>query len=310
MGNRSDRAGICAAAWCLVRRFLPYFAASFTGIQVGAALVASEAVVGTTGAAALGFWRYLIASAVLVPFWIASREPQIQRSDVWPVTVTVIGIGQFGLLIAMLNIAVLLASSARVSFIFATLPLATLAFERAFFHKRIGNIETLAILLSLLGIGVLLGTNLYTSATGPFELLGLMAALIATLTGAICSVYLRPYVQRYGGVQVSLLAMLASLIPLFIVATWEPHGLLIESWTHTTALLVIGIGLSSGAGFWCWLYALSRAPAGHVTAFLGLSPVTATILTTIFKDDVLAPSVIIALGLVVAALLGLVVVKR
>ena len=109
-----------------MRRFLPYVAASFTGIQVGAALVASEAVVETTGAAGLGFWRYLIASVVLVPFWIASQSPRIRRSDFW--SISVIGVGQFGLLIAMLNIAVLLASSARVSFIFATLPLATLAF--------------------------------------------------------------------------------------------------------------------------------------------------------------------------------------
>jgi hypothetical protein len=169
-----------------VRRFLPYVAACFTGIQVGAALVASEIVVGTTGAAGLGFWRYLIASIVLVPFWITSQKPSIRRDDFWPVSI--IGIGQFDLLIAMLNIVVLLASSLRVSFIFATLPLATLAFERAVFHIHISQVETLAILLSLLGIGVLLGTDVYASATGLFESRGLLAALVATHTGAVCSV--------------------------------------------------------------------------------------------------------------------------
>lgn len=169
-----------------MRRFLPYVAACFTGIQVGAALVASEIVVGTTGAAGLGFWRYLIASIVLVPFWITSQKPSIRRDDFWPISI--IGIGQFGILIAMLNFAVFLASSARVSFIFATLPLATLTFERAVFHIHISQVETLAILLSLLGIGVLLGTDVYASATGLFESLGLLAALVATHTGAVCSV--------------------------------------------------------------------------------------------------------------------------
>ena len=110
-----------------MRRFLPYLAASFTGIQVGAALVASEAVVEKTGAAGLGFWRYLIAS----------RKPRIGRGDLLPISI--IGIGQFGLLIAMLNVAVFLASSARVSFVFAALPLATLAFERMIFHMRISK---------------------------------------------------------------------------------------------------------------------------------------------------------------------------
>ena len=252
--------------------------------------------------------RYLIASIVLVPFWIASQKPRIKCSDIWPISF--IGIGQFGLLIAMLNIAVLLASSARVSFIFATLPLATLAFERAVFHMHISKTETFAILLSLLGIGVLLGTDLYASATGPFEVLGLLAALVATLTGAVCSVYLRPYVQKYGGAQVSLLAMLASLVPLGAFAAWEPQGLSMEGWTHITALLVVGIGLSSGASFWCWLYALSRIPVGHVTAFLGLSPVTATILSITFKQDAVTISVITALGFILTALLVLVFAKE
>ncbi len=49
-----------------MQRYLPNIAASFTGIQVGAALVASEVVVEMTGAAGLGFWRYLIASIVLI----------------------------------------------------------------------------------------------------------------------------------------------------------------------------------------------------------------------------------------------------
>jgi drug/metabolite transporter (DMT)-like permease len=290
-----------------VRRFLPYLAASFTGIQVGAALVASEAVVETTGAAGLGFWRYLIASIVLVPFWIASRKPCIGRGDLLPISI--IGIGQFGLLIAMLNVAVLLASSARVSFVFAALPLATLAFERMIFHMRISKAETLAILLSLLGIAVLLGTDLYASATGPFEVLGLLAALVATLTGAVCSVYLRPYVRRYGGVQVSLLAMLASLVPLGAFAALESQGLSTGGSTYATVLLVVGIGLSSGAGFWCWLYALSHIPAGHVTAFLGLSPITAALLSVAFNNESTTASVIAALGLVVAALLVLVFAK-
>jgi drug/metabolite transporter (DMT)-like permease len=103
--------------------------------------------------------------------------------------------------------------------------------------------------------------------------------------------------------------MLASLVPLGAFAVLEPQGLSTGGSTHATVLLVVGIGLSSGAGFWCWLYALSHIPAGHVTAFLGLSPVTATLLSVAFKDESLKASVIAALGLVVAALLVLVFAK-
>ena len=290
-----------------MQRYLPYLAASFTGIQVGAALVASEAVVETTGAAGLGFWRYLIAIVVLVPFWVVNRVRPVTCSDLG--LISIIGIGQFGLLIAMLNIAVLFATSARVSFIFATLPLVTLAFERVKSQTHIDKLEVAAIFMSIFGIAFLLGADLTSSATSRFELLGLFAALVATVTGAVCSVYLSPYVRRYGGVQVSLLAMLASLLPLGAAAGFETSTLSLEDWTQRTALLVFAIGLSSGAGLWCWLYALSKIPAAHVTAFLGLSPITAIVLTVMGTERIPTPSMALALGLVVGALVLLTLAK-
>lgn len=307
MGYGGVRTGICATARSLIQRYLPYLAASFTGIQVGAALVASEAVVETTGAAGLGFWRYLIASIVLIPFWMVSRKPRISRNDLGPISI--IGIGQFGLLIAMLNIAVMFAASARVSFIFATLPLATLIFERAKFQINVSRVETAAIVLSVAGITLLLGTDLYAASTSRYEALGLLAALVATLTGAICSVFLSPYVRQYGGVQVSLLAMLASLLPLGVVAGFETSTLPLENWTQRTELLVFAIGLSSGAGFWCWLYALSKIPAAHVTAFLGLSPITAILVTIMGTEQRPTLGMVFALGLVLGALALLTLAK-
>jgi len=279
---------------------MPYFAASVTGIQVGAALVASEAVVNDIGPAGLGFWRYLIASVILVPFWVASKQVRIARRDILPISL--IGFGQFGILIALLNVAVLWAASARVSFVFATLPFATIAFERIIFQTRMGLKEICAIAISLVGIAVLLGAELYAENISITEGMGLLAALAATFTGAVCCLFLRPYVCRYGAVQVSLLAMMASLLPLGLTAVLEPQGLWLVSWSNLNAIIVVSIGLSSGIGFWCWLYALSHAPAGHVTAFLGLSPVTAVILSFAFDGESLTMSTLFALLLVIGAL--------
>jgi len=281
-------------------RLLPYVAASVTGIQVGAALVASEAIVDDIGPAGLGFWRYLIASAVLIPFWITSKHVRVARHHIFPISL--IGFGQFGVLIALLNVAVLLAASSRVSFVFATLPFATLAFERLIFHNRMGLKEVYAIVISFVGIAFLIGADLYAETIARSEGIGLLAALAATLTGAICSIFLRPYVRRYGAVQVSLLAMLASLIPLGMMASLETQGHLMANLSGLNTIIVVSIGLSSGIGFWCWLYALSHAPAGHVTAFLGLSPVTAVILSIAMDREPLTISVLAALLLVIGAL--------
>ena len=77
------------------------------------------------GAGRLGFLRYAIALVFLLPFGLRAAGPPFRKSDLLPVAL--IGIGQFGVLVALLNIAVLYSSSARVSLVFATLPIVTLA---------------------------------------------------------------------------------------------------------------------------------------------------------------------------------------
>ena len=91
---------------------LALLAAAMTGVQVGAALVASEAIVADVGAGRLGFLRYAIALVFLLPFGLRAAGPPFRKSDLLPVAL--IGIGQFGVLVALLNIAVLYSSSARV----------------------------------------------------------------------------------------------------------------------------------------------------------------------------------------------------
>jgi len=118
---------------------LPLGAAALTGIQVGAALVASQAVVADVGAGRLGFLRYAIALLFLLPLVRRRSSPPISRRDLVPV--------------------------------------------------------------ALIGLGM---------------------AAAATLTGAVCSTLYRPYLQRYGVVKVSALALAASLLPLGVAGLIEP----------------------------------------------------------------------------------------
>ena len=100
--------------------------------------------------------------------------------------------------------------------------------------------------------------------------------------------------------------MATSLIPLGVFGLTETQGLWIGSWSNETLLIVIGIGLSSSVGFLCWLYALSLVPTAHVTAFLGLSPVTAALLAFVIEGTVLTASVMMASLLIMIALMFLV----
>ena len=157
---------------------LALLAAAMTGVQVGAALVASEAIVADVGAGRLGFLRYAIALVFLLPFAVHAAGPAFRKSDLLPVAL--IGIGQFGVLVALLNIAVLYSSSARVSLVFATLPIVTLGVGWAMAREAITARTFIAIALSVIGVGVLVGADALSGALAASDLTGLGCAALAT----------------------------------------------------------------------------------------------------------------------------------
>ena len=62
------------------------------------------------------------------------------------------------------------------------------------------------------------------------------------------------------------------------------------------------IGVSSGIGYYLWLWALNHTTPTKVTVFLALSPVTATVLGGVFLAERISPTFLwgllcVALGL-------------
>ncbi len=288
-------------------------AAAATGVQVGAALVATEAVVAEVGAGRLGFLRYAIALTFLLVLVLLGKARPVPGRDLIPVAL--IGIGQFGVLIALLNVALLYTSSARVALIFATLPLMTVAVGWLTARARLGAPELGArelgaILLTLLGIAALLGAEAFAGETTAADLVGFAAAGGATLTGALCACVYRPYLEAHGVVAVSAIAMAASLLPLGLMGLLEAPSQSPAEWSAATLALIAFIGLSSGLGFLLWLYALAALDAAVVTAFLALSPLTATALSVLLLSAEVTLGLVVALALVTAGLLLMASPKR
>jgi drug/metabolite transporter (DMT)-like permease len=70
----------------------------------------------------------------------------------------------------------------------------------------------------------------------------------------------------------------------------------------TAWAVVLFIGLSSGVGYFCWLYALKHASPTRVTVFLALNPVTAAVLGWALLREPLPPQTLGALALIGAGL--------
>jgi len=282
---------------------LPIVAAAGTGIQVGMAIVATRYVIDQTGPASLALWRYAIGALCLLPVVLAMRAwPRFQRRDLAPIAL--LGIVQFGVLIALLNLGLQYISAGRAALILATFPLQTMLLASALGRERLTVAKSLGVLLTILGVGIALGEK---AAGGSGVWMGEAVVFISAFCGALCSVLYRPYLARYPALPVGAVAMLASVAFLAIPAAGEGVFAAAPQFTPGGWAAVLFIGASSAIGYFLWLWALKHTTPTRVTVFLALSPITAMALGALLLGEAITPMglvglVLVALGLAVAHL--------
>ncbi|HEX2112827.1 MAG TPA: DMT family transporter [Alphaproteobacteria bacterium] len=273
--------------------------AACIGVQVGAAMVATRFVVAQTDPASLAMLRYAIGFLCLVPPLLMTRQAiAFDRRDVAPIAL--LGIVQFGALIALLNFGLQFIPAARAALIFASFPLMTMVMAAAVGRERLDIFKTAGVLLTMLGVGVALGEK--ALARGTEAWIGEAAVLASTLCGAVCAVLYRPYLRKYPTLPVSAFAMLASVGVLAILAAGEGFFTTAPRFTAGGWLAVLFIGVSSGVGYYLWLWALNHASPTRVSAFLALSPITAALLGTLLLGEPLSAGALAGLALVALGL--------
>jgi drug/metabolite transporter (DMT)-like permease len=283
-------------------RPLAAVAAAITGIQVGASIVATRFVVAEMGPASLALLRYAIGFLCLLPPVLLAGRVRFERKDLVPMAL--LGIVQFGVLIALLNVALRFIPSGRTALLFASFPLMTMLIAAALGRERMTVAKTAGVLLTMVGVGLALGEKaLDRGAGGLGAWIGEGVVLASAFAGALCSVLYRPYLRKYPPLSVSAFAMVASVGFLALLAAGEgffaalPPPVSPAGWG---AVAFIGIG--SGIGYYLWLWSLGQAAATEVTAFLALSPVTATMLGASLLGEALSPGAVLGLLCVVAGL--------
>ena len=263
-------------------------------------MVATRFVIDQTAPASLAFLRYLIGVCCLLPAVLLSERVRFARRDLAPIAL--LGITQFGILIALLNYALQFIPSARAALIFATLPLLTMLLATALGHERLTAEKTLGVLMTILGVGFALGEKAVQRGGATQEWVGELAVFASALCGAVCSGFYRPYLRKYPTLQVSGFAMLASVGFLAVLAAGEGFFGAFPRFTAGGWLAVVFIGVNSGIGYYLWLWALNHTTPTKVTVFMALSPITATVLGAAFLAERLSTMSLLGLACVALGL--------
>lgn len=255
---------------------LPVIAAASTSVLVGIAIVATRFVLDQTDPASLALLRYSIGFLLLLPAILMSTMIRFRGRDILPIAL--LGIGQFGILIALLNYGLLYISSGLAALIFATVPLWTLLFSTLLRQETLTGYKAAGVVLTIIGVGLAVDSHISLTDQHVRAWTGELAVLGSALTGAVCSVLYRPYIRRYPTLQVSGFAMLASVAFLAIPAGWAGFFNHVPSFTLGGWIAVLVIACVSAVGYYTWLWALNHTTPTKVTVFLSLSPITATLL--------------------------------
>ena len=270
-------------------------------MQVGAAIVASRFAVTEVPPLTLAMLRYAIGFACLAPFaWKALAGHRVTANAKDLFAMAALGIGQFGVLIALLNFGLQHIGAAQAALIFSLFPLLTLLLAAALGRERITAALVAGVLLSIAGVVASLAPKLGAPQSGHWW--GELAVAGAACTGALCSVLYRPYLQRYPTVPVSAFAMLASVLFLAALALGEQWPARVFTFSGQAWAAIAFIGVSSGIGYFWWLYALKYESPTRVTVFLALNPLTAALLGWALLGEALHPAVLGALVLIAAGL--------
>jgi drug/metabolite transporter (DMT)-like permease len=249
----------------------------------------------------LALLRYAIGFACLLPFALGALRPRRPAPPLRDLlAMAALGIGQFGVLIALLNWGLQRVAAAPAALIFSLFPLLTLLLSAALGSERASPRLLAGVLLSIGGVALSLLPKLQAVHADGWW--GELAVFASAATGALCSVLYRPYLQRYATVPVSAYAMLASVLFLALAAQLEGWPQRVGALAGSSWGVVAFIGLSSGLGYFLWLYALKHESATRVTVFLALNPVTAALLAAVVLAEPLPPHVLAALALIAAGL--------
>lgn len=270
-------------------------------MQVGAAIVASRFVVAEVPPLTLALLRYAIGFLCLLPFALPALRGALALARTRDLlAMAALGTGQFGLLIALLNWGLQTVAAAPAALLFSLFPLLTLLLAAAAGREQVTPRLFAGVLLSIAGVALALLPKLQAGHAGAWW--GELAVLASACVGALCSVLYRPYLQRYPTVPVSAFAMLASVLFLALIALGEDWPAQIRRLDVRAWGVVAFIGLSSGIGYFWWLYALKHESPTRVTVFLALNPVTAAVLGRMLLGEPLPGLLLAALALIALGL--------
>ncbi len=243
--------------------------------------------------------RYVIAASVLSIFMILGRKYRVRRKDL----ILLVWIGFIGYFVSVgaQFLGTKLSDAHTGALITASSPVFTFLFASLLLQETITGRKLLSLVLSIAGMVTVIGFNQH----GESSWLGSLFLVIAAITWALLSVYVKKASARYSSLTITTYALLFAVVFTTPIAAWEiqSHTVLLFAnplvWLGT---LYIGV-ISTAAAFFLWNKGLELMDAGVGSLFLCFQPITGSFLGWLLLHEQLGNNFIIGAALIIASLI-------
>ena len=214
----------------------------------------------------LALLRMSVAAPLLSLFLIGKKWVAPNARE-W-LLISVFGLGWFSMYIVALNTAEQSIDAGTASFIVNIGPLLIAVGASMFLKEKLPRNLLGGAFIALGGVGLIAWA---TSSSEHFDVIGILWALVATVTYAIGVLTQKPALTRISSAQVTFLGAVISIVPLLFFA---PSAINTAATAPASAIVgIIWLGaIPTALGYGLWGYALTRMPASQLGVSTYLVP--------------------------------------
>lgn len=236
--------------------------------------------------AQLALGRYLIASAILLPLFLA-RRPRFARAD-WP---RIAGAGLFGFTLynLLLNAGEVTITAGAAALIGSTIPVLSTLSALVFLGERVKNRVWWGSAVALAGVALI--------AWGGEDGLGFSAGALLVLGAALCAAAYntlqKPLLKKYAAFDVTAAAIFCGTILLVPLGGGLVQSVRTAPLPATLNLILLG-AFPGALGYVLWMWCLAQMPVARLMNYLYIVAPLSVLLGWIFLGEL--PSLLELLG--------------
>lgn len=242
------------------------WASAYIGIRIG---------LHSYSPGSLGFFRFLIASIILIPFYIIGKKNKkmVKLRFYEIIIIMLLGVLGIGFYAVALNYGEITTLSSIASFIITQSPVIIVLLSVIFFSEKINIYGIIGIIISFLGI-CLIAKN--QSHGWHFDT-GVISVALAAIAGSLFSILQKPLFKKIPAIQIAIIAIWGATISLAIFIPQLFHDLPNATINSTLAAIYLGI-IPSAIGYITWSVILSRVSAVKAAGYLYVIPLITTVM--------------------------------